>query len=199
MRRAERAISAREGRAAGDSAQFRTPTGIAANSLGELFVVDTGAALIRKISPDGVVSTFCGDRSKPGAPHFSTPIGIAIDALDVVYASDTNGHRIVAITPDGNSIQFAGSGRGNLDSASAYQARFDMPHGLAISPLGGLYVADFGTARSAASAQKASPPSRRTALARARSRSPRTAVCITSPRGTAASCASRPPVRKPSS
>ncbi len=128
-------------------AQFHTPSGIVANSLGELFVCDTGANLIRKISPDGVVSTFCGDRSILGATHLATPIGITIDALGVVYVADTNNHRIVAITPDGQAVHFAGNGPGNEDSANAYQARFTSPHGLAVSPTGGLYVADFGNSQ----------------------------------------------------
>ncbi len=131
----------------GPLAQFRTPSGIASNSLGELYVCDTGANLIRKISADGQVSTFAGDRSKPEGAHFNTPIGIAVDVLGVVYVSDTNSHRIVAIMPDGKSIHFAGNGVGNDDNVNQLQARFHSPRGLALGPTGGLYVADFGNSQ----------------------------------------------------
>ena len=128
-------------------AEFREPSGIVANELGELYVCDTGAGLIRKISQDGTVSTFCGDHRNADSPHLATPIGITIDALGVVYVADTNNHRILAITPDGNATHYAGHGSGNVDDPNPYRARFHSPHGLAFSPAGALHVADFGNSQ----------------------------------------------------
>ncbi|MEP7050497.1 MAG: N,N-dimethylformamidase beta subunit family domain-containing protein, partial [Pseudomonadota bacterium] len=134
----------KDGRAS--RARFHFPSGIAANNQGELYVCDTGTNLIRKIAEDGTVSTFCGDRDKPGA-HLSTPIGITTDALGVVYVADTNNHRILAITPDGNAVHFAGNGSGNDDDPNPYRARFHSPHGLVFDGTGALYVADFGNSQ----------------------------------------------------
>jgi len=66
-------------------ASFSSPSGIAVDGKGNIYVADTGANLIRKISPNGVVSTFAGsgDRGaqngKATDASFSYPFGIAVD------------------------------------------------------------------------------------------------------------------------
>ncbi len=122
-------------------AQFDSPTGIATGSDGSLYVCDTGSDLIRKISPDGEVTTIAG--GKLGGAQFHTPTGIAIDALGVVFVCDTNNDRIIAITPDGRTVRAAGGGRGYSDDADAPQAKFSRPRGIAITAQG-IFIADFG-------------------------------------------------------
>ncbi|MEO8901036.1 MAG: N,N-dimethylformamidase beta subunit family domain-containing protein, partial [Polyangiaceae bacterium] len=133
----------RSGSADGPSlkAEFDSPTGIAVGSDGSLYVCDGGTARIRKVSPDGQVTTIAG--SDATGVRFNTPTGIAVDAADVAYVCDTNNHRIVAISPNGDAVRFAGQGRGNVDDADPARARFNMPRGIAITALG-VYIADFG-------------------------------------------------------
>jgi sugar lactone lactonase YvrE len=122
-------------------AQFDSPTGIATGSDGSLYVCDTGSDRIRKVSPDGEVTTIAGDQ--PGGARFHTPTGIAIDALGVVFVCDTNNDRIIAVTPDGRTVRVAGGGRGYSDNADAPQAKFTRPRGIAITAQG-MFIADFG-------------------------------------------------------
>jgi sugar lactone lactonase YvrE len=122
-------------------AQFDSPTGITAGSDGSLYVCDTGSGLLRKISPDGQVSTLAGGEAN--GVHFKTPTGIAIDALGVVFVCDTNNDRIIAVTPDGRVVRGAGGTRGFSDNADPPQARFTRPRGIAINAQG-MFIADFG-------------------------------------------------------
>jgi sugar lactone lactonase YvrE len=134
----------------GKAAAFNTPSGLAVDAAGNLYVADTGNNAIRKISPQGVVSTLAGDGlagSKDGkgaAAQFNGPIGVAVDAEGVVYVSDTYNDRIRRIATNGDVTTIAGGKRAGLADGAAAQALFDTPTGLAISAAGDLYIADTG-------------------------------------------------------
>jgi sugar lactone lactonase YvrE len=121
----------------GAAASFNSPTGVAAGNAGELYVVDTGNALVRKIDADGTVSSL----SPSG---LALPTGIAVNAQNDVFVSDTGHNRIVRIPGDGSPSEvFAGTGgAGNADASDKLQATFAGPRGLAIGSEGELYVAD---------------------------------------------------------
>jgi hypothetical protein len=133
---------------AANTAQFNSPAGVARAPDGDVYVTDTGNALLRKITPDGQVSSVAGcspDGTLRSSDCFDTPIGIAVDADGVVYVSDSGQQRIWAVHADGSMMPFAGSGtQGFTDSDDASSARFSDPRGLSIGPAGELYVADFG-------------------------------------------------------
>ena len=136
----------------GAQAAFNTPSGLAIDSQGNLFVADTGNNRIRKISPLGVVSTLAGNGTAGYADgaaaqaQFDGPIGIAVDASGNVYVADTYNDRIRKITPDGNVSTVAGAGLGYADGA-AISALFDTPCGIAVAADGTLIVADTGNQR----------------------------------------------------
>ncbi|HYD81833.1 MAG TPA: hypothetical protein VEC06_18690 [Paucimonas sp.] len=83
----------------GAAARFRAPTGIAVDSKGNVFVVDPFdfQRRLRKIAPDGAVSTFAGGfegatripQDGAGAmAAFIGPTGLAIDRHDHLYVTD---------------------------------------------------------------------------------------------------------------
>jgi hypothetical protein len=88
----------------GGAAQFFLPGGVAVDPTGNLFVADTGASTIRKITAAGpvwVVSTIAGKYgalgSKDGAgvnALFSNPYGVAVDGMGKVYVADTANNTI---------------------------------------------------------------------------------------------------------
>jgi streptogramin lyase len=132
----------------GSVAAFNTPSGMAIDAAGNLYVADTGNNAIRKITPDGTVSTLAGDGlagdkdGKGAGAQFNGPVGVAVDAAGNVYVADTYNDRIRRIAPDGTVTTIAGGKRaGNADGPAA-QALFDTPTGLAINADGELFIAD---------------------------------------------------------
>lgn len=137
-----------EGR--GRRARFSTPSGLAFDSAGVLYVADTGNNAIRRITPDGAVSTLAGG-GLPGFEdgdgvnaRFNGPIGVAVDSAGRVIVADTYNDRIRAIAPDGRVTTVAGSGRRGALDGEAAEAEFDTPCGVAVDAAGNIYVADTG-------------------------------------------------------
>jgi sugar lactone lactonase YvrE len=134
----------------GAAAAFDTPSSLAIDRLGNLYVADTGNNAIRKVAPDGSVSTLAGG-GEPGyldgigrAARFDGPVGVAVDREGNVYVADTYNDRIRRIARDGTVTTLAGSGApGNLDGIGA-AAAFDTPSAIAVDKEGVLYVLDTG-------------------------------------------------------
>jgi len=133
----------------GSAAGFNHPNGIAIDSAGDLFVVDSGNYTIRKITPAGVVTTLAGLAGAKGiidgsgnAAQFWAPFSIAVDGNDTLYVTDGNAIRKVtaggAVTTLAGSIQMQGYGDGTGSAAL-----FNSPGGIAIGPSGSLLIADF--------------------------------------------------------
>jgi sugar lactone lactonase YvrE len=134
----------------GKMAAFNTPSGIALDRKGNLYVADTGNNAIRKVTPDGVVSTWAGDGLAgyrdgrgPGA-QFNGPLGVAVGPDGAVYVADTYNDRIRRIAPDGEVSTIAGGDQAGKTDGPAAQARFDTPAALALAENGDLYIADTG-------------------------------------------------------
>jgi sugar lactone lactonase YvrE len=134
----------------GAAARFSGPVGIACDADGDLYVVDSGNDTIRKIAPDGMVTTVAGKAGVTGtangrgvAARFDGPAGIARDASGDLYVTDLMNDTIRKIAPDGMVSTFAGKPRvaGYADGRGP-AARFYQPSGIACSASGDLYVAD---------------------------------------------------------
>ena len=111
---------------------FTYPTGLAADGDGALYVSDTHQGAIRKITPDGNVTTF--------ASGLSDPMGLCWSG-GVLYVAETGANRIVKIE-NGKISLVAGSGQEGLADGPASQAAFAFPQGVAVSQDGTVYVAD---------------------------------------------------------
>ena len=127
---------------AGPSARFNTPSALAIDAAGALYVADTGNHVIRRITPEGVVSTIAGDgmagyRDGPAAEaRFNGPVGVAIDGAGRVIVADTYNDRIRAIAADGTVTTVAGSGRRGRADGAATAAEFDTPCAVALDSSG---------------------------------------------------------------
>jgi len=134
----------------GAAAAFDTPSGVAIDRLGNLYVADTGNNAIRKVAPDGRVTTLAGGGERGyadgvgRAARFDGPVGVAVDRAGNVYVADTYNDRIRRIARDGAVTTVAGSGVPGGADGVGVAASFDTPGGIAIDKDGVLYVADTG-------------------------------------------------------
>lgn len=134
----------------GTSAEFFYPSGVAVDTIGNLYVADRSNHCIRKITPAGLVSTFAGNKSqgfadaKGTSARFYYPTGITIDKNGNLYVADDYDDRIRKITPSGEVTTFAGTGDSGSTDGAANIAKFTSPTGIACDSTGNLFVCDLG-------------------------------------------------------
>lgn len=132
------------------TAQFNSPSAIVIDRQGNLYVADALNSRIRKITPDGQVSTFAGSGTDGFADgdaavaQFTYINDLVIDSQGNLYVTDAD--RIRKISPQGVVSTIAGSSFGYADGDGA-SAKFNSPTGLGIDALGNIYVADTGNNR----------------------------------------------------
>jgi streptogramin lyase len=142
----------------GSTARFAFPYGLALDDAGTLYVADGANNTIRKVTPDGVVTTLAGSAlDGPGsadgtgsAARFNFPNGVALDSAGNIYVSDGKNNTIRKVTPAGVVTTLAGLAEfdangnpvgGNIDGTGK-DARFNYPYGVAVDSAGNVYVAD---------------------------------------------------------
>jgi hypothetical protein len=135
----------------GNSARFNYPSGVAADSAGNLYVADTRNNLIRKVTPDGSVTTvaglvgsWCSVDGTGTAAWFLNPSGVAVDGAGNLYVADNCAIR--KVTPQGVVTTLAGLAgvQGSADGTGpdARFSSFNGTTGVAVDGAGNVYVAD---------------------------------------------------------
>ncbi len=132
---------------AGNAALFNTPRGVATAPDGSVYVSDAGNQVIRKITPDGNVTTVAGVPGVAGSDdtHLNTPSGIDVNDKGEVFFVDTFNHVIRMIGTDGKLVTVAGQlGASGFADGDAATAKFNAPVGLKVAPDGSIVIADTG-------------------------------------------------------
>jgi len=138
---------------AGSGAGFNSPTAIATDAAGNIYVADELNHRIRRITPGGVITTVAGngtagaENGPVASSRFSRPSGIAVGSDGTIYVSDSGNHRIRAISPDGQVTTHSGLGLPGFTEGNPSAARFSNPGALAIAADNTLYLADRGNRR----------------------------------------------------
>jgi len=139
---------------AGNKSSFNQPTGLASDASGNIYVADEGNNLIRKITPDGIVTTIAGTghqghQDGPAlSASFSGPHALAVDASGIIYIADQFNSLIRKLTPDGQVSTLAGNILINQPvDGTGSSAGFGRPLGIVVDDSGNLFVADQGAGR----------------------------------------------------
>jgi sugar lactone lactonase YvrE len=119
-------------------ASISYPSQVVLDSTGNLYISDLGNDRVRRVAPDGTISTVLGgDTDSP----VRAPADLAVDAAGALYLAEINGNRIVRLDPDGKVSVVAGTGEAGTSGVGgpAVDARMGGPVSIAIGPDGGLY------------------------------------------------------------
>ena len=149
----------------GAAAQFDYPQGLAVDSAGTVYVADSFG--IRKVAPDGTVTTWAGSQNNNGTEldgiganaGFYEARAIALDRAGGAYVVDENGETIRYIySPAGVVSTVAGlanqSPTNNSNDGVGSDARFLSPYGIAVDTAGNVFITDI----SGATVLKGGPP-----------------------------------------
>jgi uncharacterized protein (TIGR03437 family) len=138
-------------------AQLDSPAGVAADSEDNLYIADYANHAIRKVSPDGTITSvagtgtrgFSGDNGPAKLADLNFPTAVAVDEAGNLYIADSSNHRIRKVTSDGVIRTIAGDGTPGFsgDGGPATQARLRFPTGVAVDRGGNVYVADLDNKR----------------------------------------------------
>jgi uncharacterized protein (TIGR03437 family) len=135
-------------------AQLNYPEGVAVDSAGNVYTVDTGNGRIRKVS-GGVITTVAGNGTAgfngddvPATSAQLVPAAVAVDSAGNLYVADNYNSRIREIS-NGIITTVAGNGTPGFsgDNGPATNAQLWSPQGIAVDSAGDLYIADTGNNR----------------------------------------------------
>jgi sugar lactone lactonase YvrE len=133
------------------SASIGLVQSVAVDEAGNLFFTDIYNHCVRKIMPNGIISTVAGagfgsggDGGPATAATFRFPHGLALDLQGRIFIADSGSHRIRMIDQDGIITTLAGTGSAGFsgDGTAATSAQIDYPYAVSVDPSGALLVAD---------------------------------------------------------
>jgi uncharacterized protein (TIGR03437 family) len=141
---------------AATSAGF-TADGVAEDASGNIFIADVAGGRIRKVTPDGIITTvagngtccFSGDGGPATGAAIPDPTAVALDSQgDLFIASIANYQRIRKVSPDGTITTIAGGGNDTIaNGIPGTDASLAYPLGLAVDTVGNVFIADLTRVR----------------------------------------------------
>ena len=139
------------------SAQLKSPSGVAFDSSGNLFIADQFNHRIRKVDTSGNIGTvagtstqgFSGDEGPATSAQLERPSGVAVDSSGNLFIADLINNRIRKVDTSGNISTVAGTSTAGWsgDGGPATSAQLNFPHGVAVDSSGNLFIADSGNHR----------------------------------------------------
>ncbi len=140
------------------SATLSMPADAVIGADGNLYIADDGNNVVRKVAPNGIITTLAGNGAESysgdGGPairaQFSEPNGVAVDGSGNLYIADSGNSAIRKLAPTGVVTRVVGNAQGDPgcsgDGGPAASATVELPEGVAFDAAGNLYIADYGCA-----------------------------------------------------
>jgi sugar lactone lactonase YvrE len=137
----------------GTAAEFIVPEGAVCDAGGNLFVVETGGHVVRKITAAAVVTTLAGTAATNAfadatgaAARFDTPRGVCLDSTGInLLVADATNNRIRRVVVSTTAVTtYAGSGTAGFTDSIGVSTTFNTPSGIASDATGIAWVTDSG-------------------------------------------------------
>jgi NHL repeat len=135
------------------SARLNLPMGVAAQPDGGVLIADSNNHRIRRVSPDGTITTvagngtegFSGDGGPATAAELDLPVAVAVTRDGGFLIADYLNNRIRRVSPDGTITTVAGTGAEGFagDRGPATAARLGFPNSVPATADGGFLIADY--------------------------------------------------------
>ncbi len=122
-----------------EAGKLKAPWGVAVNSEGKLWVVDTANNRVQKFGPEGAYITKFGEAGS-GNGQLKEPEGIALDSAGHIWIADTGNNRL-------QEFSSAGVYMATVGSLGTEAGKFKAPAALAFDPKGNIWIADTGNSR----------------------------------------------------
>jgi uncharacterized protein (TIGR03437 family) len=129
---------------AATAARLNSPTAVAVDASGRIYIADSGNNTVRRVEADGTITTLA-----PSATSWNSPQGVAVTSTGEVFIADTGNNTVLRWTPaDGTVSVAAGSSAGfGGDGGPGRQALLNAPRGLFVDSSGAILVADSANGR----------------------------------------------------
>ncbi len=132
------------------AAQLNRPHHVTVDAQGALYIADAGNFRVRRVSPEGVISTMVGG-SAPGSAgdggpatfaSLTEPVGVALDPSGRLYVVDAPDHRVRRVEHDGTIVTFAGTGNfgSGGDGGPSTAAAVGFPQRVVVDASGGVLI-----------------------------------------------------------
>ena len=139
------------------SASIRYPSGVAVDSVGNIYIADKYNSRIRKVDTNGIISTVAGNGvygySGDGGPATEAgikyPRGVTVDSAGNIFIADTFNHRVRKVDISGIITTVAGNGQKAFsgDGGPATEAGIKYPQDIAVDSKGNIFIADAQNSR----------------------------------------------------
>lgn len=132
----------------GIEANFRDPQDFAIDAEDHLYIADTRNHLIRKVTPDGVVTTFAGRAMGYAdglgtSAKFNEPSHVAVSPDGGLWVMDRGNYRLRKIDKDGQVTTVAGGGEGLEAAGAGRSLKIAYSYGLVVDKAGNAYFTEY--------------------------------------------------------
>jgi sugar lactone lactonase YvrE len=133
------------------AAQLNSPSAVAVDAAGNLYIADTGNNEIRKVTANtSIISTVAGygspgssgDGGSATSAKLNSPQGVFVDAAGTIFIADTGSHRVRKVTAGTITLIAGSSGGFQGDGGVATAANLNHPCGIWVDAAGNIFIAD---------------------------------------------------------